>query len=185
MCELIQHKVKVIFCDRRRNPWGGDAPGTAATTPAIGCAVRSVEPGTQGPGLAGDRAGQDQGAGCPPRPGRSAASADQLPGVAHPGTPPTGGHAPGVLQRLFGLGFSRDGGSPVNGALNYGYSLPFPPSTGDRSCRVHHPADIPRQRIQPLQPGCDTAGAPAPGGPQACVCARKPWAGRRWLWSAF
>lgn len=128
MCELIQHKVKVIFCDRQRNPLGEVMPlyGSHDTSDRVRSQVRWSREHKDLVWREIVRAKIKGQRDVLLAQGRSAASL--LTGYLEQLTPGDAtnreGHAAKVyFNALFGSGFSRDMDSPVNGALNYGYSL--------------------------------------------------------------
>lgn len=128
LCELLAHKVKVIFCDHQRNPYRRAAPQQRQPRfhredpPTDG-----MDAGGQGRGLDGNHPRQNS------RPARCAAAlataasaiADGIPGPDSAGRrQQPGGHAAKVyFNALFGKEFSRALDTPENAALNYGYGL--------------------------------------------------------------
>ena len=128
LCELMKHKIKVIFCDEKRNP-------SSELLPYYGCHDTSQKIRHQMEWSKDDKAAIwteivsekiNKQAQLLERFSRPEAELlkDYLLEIEFGDSTNREGHAAKVyFNALFGKGFTRNEDSPLNAALNYGYSL--------------------------------------------------------------
>lgn len=174
LCELIRHKVKVIFCDKQRNPYAELTPliGSYDSTQKIRQQIAWTKERKQAVWAEIVRAkiryqrAVLQKWNCPQAEMLAQYIREIMPGD----TTNREGHAAKVyFNALFGMEFSRAEPIPDNAALNYGYSLILSAVNREISAagylaqigifhdNVHNAFNLGSDLMEPLRPLIDQA----------------------------
>lgn len=174
LCELMQRKIKVIFCDHRRNPCAELVPtcGSHDSSAKIRQQLSWPEGRKQAvwTEIVREKIRQQRDHLCR----RSLSQAELLTGYLEQlqwnDASNREGHAAKVyFNALFGLDFTRTADIPVNAALNYGYSLLLSAVNREISAagylnqlglfheNTFNPFNLGCDFLEPLRPLVDTA----------------------------
>lgn len=128
LSELVKQKIKVIFCDEKRNPSSELLPyyGSHDTSVKVRAQIQWSDDDKKGMWTSIVREKIAQQEGFLRELGKKEAGLLQeyLTQIEYGDATNREGHAAKVyFNALFGMGFSRSEDNPINAALNYGYSI--------------------------------------------------------------